>query len=137
MVAISARIGTFVRVKVSDVSKEAAISGSAAFFAPPIGITPSSGTPPRLQILSIASFTLPPRGRTLTSVQLAILPPSAVLVLESETALKTPTCLRYRGTSPLAGHGAFPGHALAPCAAAGFRAAPWRAALLGRRAHGA
>src|SRR6516164_9014687 len=72
MVAISARIGTFVRVKVSDVSKEAAISGSAAFFAPPIGITPSSGTPPRIQILSIASFTLTPRAQTLTSRQLEL-----------------------------------------------------------------
>src|SRR6266478_8000497 len=55
IVAMSARSGTFLRVSVSGVSKLAAISGNAAFLAPPIGITPSSGTPPLIRILSIVS----------------------------------------------------------------------------------
>src|SRR5215472_16929235 len=57
IVAISARAGTFSSVTVSAVSREAAISGNAAFFAPPIGITPARGAPPRMQILSIVSIT--------------------------------------------------------------------------------
>src|SRR6266478_4449295 len=55
IVAMSARSGTFARVSVSGVSRLAAISGNAAFLAPPIGITPSSGTPPLIRILSIVS----------------------------------------------------------------------------------
>ncbi len=46
----------------SSVRRLAAISGSAAFLAPPIGIVPASGTPPRIRILSIvsASPSVPP-----------------------------------------------------------------------------
>src|SRR5882724_6557923 len=54
---MSASAGTFFKVSVSAVSSDAAINGNAAFFAPPIGMTPSSGTPPLMQILSIASIS--------------------------------------------------------------------------------
>src|SRR5215472_10529658 len=53
---MSARSGTFTRISFSGVSRLAAISGNAAFLAPPIGITPWSGKPPLMRILSIASF---------------------------------------------------------------------------------
>src|SRR6516164_883433 len=59
---MSARSGTFSRISISGVSRLAAISGNAAFLAPPIGITPASGTPPLMQILSITSFHRPPAG---------------------------------------------------------------------------
>ena len=57
MVVMSASRGTLCRVSVSSVSSAAAISGSAAFLAPPIGILPSSGLPPRMRILSINTST--------------------------------------------------------------------------------
>src|SRR5579862_4247642 len=55
IVAISASAGRLVRTSGSAVSRLAAISGSAAFLAPPILIVPHNGTPPRIRILSIAS----------------------------------------------------------------------------------
>src|SRR5262249_34912801 len=55
IVAMSARLGTFARVSVSGGSRLTAISGNAAFLAPPIGMTPSSGTPPLMRLLSIVS----------------------------------------------------------------------------------
>src|SRR6516225_5696903 len=57
---MSARSGTFSRTSVSGVSRLVAISGNVAFLAPPIGMTPSSGTPPLMQILSMASFHTSP-----------------------------------------------------------------------------
>src|SRR5712692_5219693 len=54
IVAMSARSGKFARISGSAVSRLAAISGSAAFLAPPILIVPDSGTPPWIRILSIA-----------------------------------------------------------------------------------
>ena len=42
MVTISAKCGTFPRVSVSSVNKQAAKSGKAAFFAPLMGMRPLS-----------------------------------------------------------------------------------------------
>src|SRR5258708_7668878 len=55
IVVMSARSGRLARISVSSVNRLAAISGSAAFLAPPILIVPDSGTPPRIRILSIVS----------------------------------------------------------------------------------
>ncbi len=49
----SASSGMFSSVSVSLVSSEAIISGSAAFLAPEIGMTPLSWFPPTIFILSI------------------------------------------------------------------------------------
>ncbi len=49
----SATLGVFSSVNVSSVSKEAIISGKAAFLAPEIGILPSSGCPPTMRMRSI------------------------------------------------------------------------------------
>src|SRR5229473_2618011 len=54
IVAMSARSGKLARISGSAVNRLAAISGSAAFLAPPILIVPDSGTPPWIRILSIA-----------------------------------------------------------------------------------
>src|SRR6266851_7075302 len=54
IVAMSARSGKLARISESAVNRLAAISGSAAFLAPPILIVPDSGTPPWIRILSIA-----------------------------------------------------------------------------------
>ncbi len=62
MVSMSARRGTLVSTSRSSVSSPAAISGRAAFLAPPIAISPCNGRPPRMRILSIGgSFYI--RGR--------------------------------------------------------------------------
>ena len=53
MVAISARCGRLASLSGSAVSSAAAISGSAAFLAPLIGISPCSRRPPRMRILSM------------------------------------------------------------------------------------
>src|SRR5690606_25943582 len=69
MVAMSARCGTLDRVSVRSVSRAAAISGRAAFLAPPIGMEPSSGLPPRNRIGSINSLihkSCRPRGSQTT-----------------------------------------------------------------------
>src|ERR1700693_6140145 len=55
IVAMSARSGRLARTSGAQVSRLAAISGSAAFLAPPMLIVPDSGTPPRIRILSIFS----------------------------------------------------------------------------------
>src|SRR6266851_4008499 len=55
IVAMSARSGRLARTSGSPVNRLAAISGSAAFLAPPMLIVPDSGTPPRIRILSIFS----------------------------------------------------------------------------------
>src|SRR5271169_546306 len=83
---MSARTGTFFRVKVSDVSRDAAISGKAAFLAPPIGITPSSGTPPLMQILSIASVAPArrPHRWQAAAYLLAVTPPSGCFYLTAK-----------------------------------------------------
>ena len=52
MVVISARHGTFARVRASSVRMLAAMMGRAAFLAPLIGITPFSEAPPLITILS-------------------------------------------------------------------------------------
>src|SRR5260370_26077106 len=53
IVVTAARSGRLARTSGSALSRLAAISGNAAFFAPPILIVPDSGTPPRIRILSI------------------------------------------------------------------------------------
>src|SRR5204863_1002860 len=53
IVRTSARSGRLARTSGSADKRLAAISGSAAFFAPPIGIVPASGAPPRMRILCI------------------------------------------------------------------------------------
>src|SRR5215204_6426771 len=53
IVRMSARSGRLLRTSGSSLKRLAAISGSAAFLAPPIWIVPDSGTPPRIRILSI------------------------------------------------------------------------------------
>ena len=50
MKEMSARSGRLVSRSVSSVSRLAAISGSAAFLAPLITISPLSGRPPRILI---------------------------------------------------------------------------------------
>src|SRR6202043_870154 len=89
-------MGTFFRVKVSDVSRDAAMSGKAAFLAPPIGITPSSGTPPLMQILSIASVARasPPTPAAGSSLSIGGHAAVRLLLLDSEAPLKP--AARYR-----------------------------------------
>ena len=53
MKAMSARSGRLVSRSVSSVKRLAAMSGRAAFLAPLITISPLSGWPPRILILSI------------------------------------------------------------------------------------
>ncbi len=53
----SARRGVFSMMSASSVSSEAAISFSAEFFAPLIGISPKSGRPPIIASLSIQSLS--------------------------------------------------------------------------------
>ena len=52
MVLISASRGTLDSTSLSSVSNPAAISGKAAFLAPPITISPDKGRPPRIRMLS-------------------------------------------------------------------------------------
>ncbi len=54
----SERRGTLCSVKVSRVRMLAIIRGSAAFFAPEMGMMPSSGRPPVILIRSMISFSL-------------------------------------------------------------------------------
>ena len=70
------------------VSRLAAISGNAAFLAPPIGITPSSGTPPLMRILSIASVARgpPPTPAAAAAYLSAVTPPSRLLLLDERSA---------------------------------------------------
>src|SRR6266481_5409131 len=105
---MSARSGTFLRVSVSGVSKLAAISGNAAFLAPPIGITPSSGTPPLILILSIVSVPHAAyrRGR---------FPPWRLLLLERGAPLK-PAALASDPTAWGARLASAPVPAAVPCA---------------------
>src|SRR4051812_40642890 len=49
----SASRGTLSRISVSSVSRPAIINGSAAFFAPEIGIVPRSLLPPKMRMRSI------------------------------------------------------------------------------------
>src|SRR5689334_770124 len=53
MVVISATWGRLPRVSGSSLSKDAAISGKAAFLAPPTVISPLRRLPPRMRILSM------------------------------------------------------------------------------------
>src|SRR3954447_12038165 len=123
---MSARTGAFVRVKISDVSRDAAINGKAAFLAPPIGITPSSGTPPLMQILSIASVVraAPPTPAAGSSLSIGGHAAVRLFLLYSEAALKP--VARYRLLRlfwiPVRHAAAGPGPA--PCAAADCRATP-------------
>src|SRR5690242_20511572 len=55
MVRISARSGRLAKTSGSAVKRLAAISGRAAFLAPPIGIVPVSGVPPRIRMRSMTS----------------------------------------------------------------------------------
>src|SRR5438045_386526 len=55
IVRMSARSGRLASTSGSAVNRLAAISGNAAFLAPPIGIAPASGAPPRIRILSITA----------------------------------------------------------------------------------
>jgi len=74
-VVMSWRWGRLARVKVSGVSKLAAISGSAAFLAPLMGMDPSSRFPPRIRILSInplESGSGPPGGMARTPLRHAV-----------------------------------------------------------------
>ncbi len=57
-VVMSARCGKLARVSVSEVSRLAAISGSAAFLAPLTGMLPCNVLPPRMRILSMESACL-------------------------------------------------------------------------------
>ena len=62
----SARLGTFVRCSGASVKRLAAISGSAAFFAPLIGTAPRSRRPPTTRMRSIVPRVLRRRrGATL------------------------------------------------------------------------
>jgi hypothetical protein len=54
MVATSARSGALPKRSGPSDSSAAAISGSAAFLAPPIGMAPPSGLPPRMRMRSMA-----------------------------------------------------------------------------------
>src|SRR5262249_14880305 len=64
MVVMSATWGKLPKVSVSSVRREAAISGRAAFLAPPIWISPLRRRPPRMRILSLKLPShRPPRGR--------------------------------------------------------------------------
>ena len=93
MVAMSARPGTFSRLRVSAVNRLAAISGKAAFLAPLIAITPSSGTPPVMWIRSIASAlraTDRPGGPgAAAGHQSAVVPPWRWFLPESGAPLKS------------------------------------------------
>ena len=55
---MSASTGTLRNVSGSSLRSAAVISGSAAFFAPPMGIVPESGLPPRMRILSMLRYFL-------------------------------------------------------------------------------
>src|SRR5712691_1936396 len=55
IVVTSARSGRLARTSGAALRRLAAISGNAAFLAPPILIVPDNGTPPRIRILSIIS----------------------------------------------------------------------------------
>ena len=56
-------LGIFVSVSGSAVSRQAAISLRAEFFAPEIGISPESGRPPVILSLSMGWSYSAPRGR--------------------------------------------------------------------------
>ena len=56
MVEMSANSGMLVSVSGSGVSNVAAISGRAAFLAPPMTISPCSGLPPLIRIASTQPF---------------------------------------------------------------------------------
>ena len=100
MVAMSARPGTFSRLRVSAVNRLAAISGKAAFLAPPIAITPSSGTPPVMRIRSIASAlraTDRPGGPgAAAGHQSAVVPPWRWFLPESGAPLKSALASAWR-----------------------------------------
>src|SRR6266446_1084762 len=113
---MSARLGTFARVSVSGVSRLAAISGNAAFLAPPIGIMPSSGTPPLIRILSIISVPHAAYRR-------GPFPPWRLLLLERGARLK-PAVLAPDPTAWAARLPAAAVPAVVPCAGADFRATP-------------
>jgi hypothetical protein len=51
----SARLGTFLSVRRSGVSRLAIISGRAAFFAPEMAIVPFKGLPPTMLMRSMGS----------------------------------------------------------------------------------
>ena len=59
----SARFGTFFNVTRSDVSRLAIISGSAAFFAPEIGMMPFSCPPPTILMRSMRRGLVLSEGR--------------------------------------------------------------------------
>src|SRR5437762_3209175 len=100
------------------------MSGRAAFLAPPIGITPSSGTPPLMQILSIASVVRAPPTRPAggSSLSIAGHATGRLLLLDSEATLKPAARRRLPRFLWMAARHAAAGPA--PCAAANFRATP-------------
>ena len=55
-VVMSASTGTWRKISGSSLRSAAVISGSAAFLAPPMGMVPESGFPPRMRILSITDL---------------------------------------------------------------------------------
>ena len=63
MVWMSARRGTFDSTSRSSVSIPAAISGKAAFLAPPMAISPARGRPPRIRKRSISVTSSAARRR--------------------------------------------------------------------------
>src|SRR6516164_6293018 len=124
---MSARSGTFSRISISGVSRLAAISGNAAFLAPPIGITPASGTPPLMQILSITSFHWPPAlGRRALGRR-------GWFYWNRGEPLK-PAARAPGPFLAIAEPPADPAHAFVPCDASGSRATLWRALLRGQPA---
>ena len=60
MVVTSRRCGTLSTCSGSEVRSAAHMMGSAAFFAPEMGISPCSGTPPSMTSLSTRYAPAPP-----------------------------------------------------------------------------
>ncbi len=110
IVVMSARSGRLARTNGSAVSRLAAISGSAAFLAPPILIVPDKGTPPRIRILSIVSAPGGDDRRALYLLRERSAP------LKQLARRRTPPCVAARQRSARA-------PAPAPCGGADSRAA--------------
>src|SRR5579863_907191 len=109
IVVMSTRSGRLARTNGSAVNRLAAISGSAAFLAPPILIVPDRGTPPRIRILSIVSA---PGGDDRRAVYLLRERPAPLKKLARRRPL-CPGAPRHAAGAP----------ASAPCGGADCRAA--------------
>src|SRR3954451_16665388 len=116
----SASSGTFFRVSRSRVSREAIISGRAAFLAPEIGIVPWSLLPPTMRIRSMkpreqrarVNFGTHHLGRSLRRIRGYVRP--ACHFLRSCGRADTPPALAICAPAP------------GLCAGRGFRAEPRR-----------